>query len=69
MPNRVHVLIVEDSAAQAQWFESACGEALPAQDLLVEVADNAETALGLLDRQRVKVWLNNVYEQIDRIGV
>lgn len=25
--------------------------------------------LGLLDRQRVKVWLNNAYEQIDSLGI
>jgi hypothetical protein len=25
--------------------------------------------LGLLERQRVKIWLNNAYEQFDRIGI
>lgn len=51
MPNRVHVLIVEDGAAQAAWLEEACGEALAPSDLLVEVAGNASAALELLDRQ------------------
>lgn len=51
MPNRVHVLIVEDHAAQAAWLEEACGEALPPGDLLIEVVGNAGAALELLDRQ------------------
>jgi len=25
--------------------------------------------LGLLERQRVKVWLRNVYDQLDTVGV
>jgi hypothetical protein len=31
--------------------------------------ENGAQGLGLLERQRVKVWLNNAYEQIDRVGV
>jgi len=27
------------------------------------------TGLGLLERQRVKVWLKNVYEQLDTVGI
>jgi CheY-like chemotaxis protein len=55
MPTRVHVLIVEDSAAQAAWLEEACVEALAPGDLLIEVADNAEKALDLLNRQHFDV--------------
>jgi CheY-like chemotaxis protein len=51
MPNRVHVLIVEDRTAQATWFEKTCGEALTPSDLLIELADNAETALELLGQR------------------
>lgn len=51
MPNRVHVLIVEDNATQAAWLEEACGEALAPGDLLIEVAGHAGAALELLDRQ------------------
>lgn len=51
MPNRVHVLIVEDRAAQADWLEKACAEALPPGELLIEVATNAGAALELLERQ------------------
>jgi hypothetical protein len=25
--------------------------------------------LGLLERQRVKVWLRNAYEQLDTVGI
>ena len=31
--------------------------------------DRAFTGLGLLERQRVKVWLERVYAEIDRVGV
>jgi len=31
--------------------------------------DRASTGLGVLERQRVKVWLARAYEEIDRIGV
>jgi CheY-like chemotaxis protein len=51
MPNRVHVLIVEDRAVQATWLEKACAEALAPGDLLIEVAANAAAALELLQRQ------------------
>jgi CheY-like chemotaxis protein len=51
MPNRVHVLIVEDNPVQAAWFEKACKEALPPADVLVELADNADSALRLLESQ------------------
>jgi CheY-like chemotaxis protein len=51
MPSRVHVLIVEDRAAQAAWLEKTCAEALAPSDLLVEVADNAGAALELLEWQ------------------
>jgi len=51
MPNRVRVLIIEDSPDQAAWFEKACREALPPGDLLIEVADNAQAARDLLDWQ------------------
>ncbi|MGA7778666.1 MAG: mobilization protein [Paraburkholderia sp.] len=30
--------------------------------------DRASTGLGMLERQRVKVWLNRVYEEIDKIA-
>ncbi len=51
MPNRAHVLIVEDSPAQATWLERACGDALPPGDLLIEVVGDAGAALELLDRR------------------
>jgi CheY-like chemotaxis protein len=51
MPNRVHVLIVEDGAAQAAWLARACEKALVPGDLLIEEARNAEAALKLLDGQ------------------
>jgi len=31
--------------------------------------DRASTGLGVLERQRVKVWLARAYEEIDRVGV
>jgi CheY-like chemotaxis protein len=51
MSSRVHVLIVEDRAAQAAWLEMACVETLAPSDLLVEVAGNAGAALELLEWQ------------------
>lgn len=35
----------------------------------VNSSERAATGLGLLDRQRVKVWLNRVYTGIDSVGV
>ena len=35
----------------------------------VNHSERAVTGLGLLDRQRVKVWLQRAYEEIDRLGV
>jgi hypothetical protein len=32
-------------------------------------ADKENTGLGLMDRQRVKMWMRGVYQQIDQIGV
>jgi hypothetical protein len=32
-------------------------------------ADGDTTGLGLLERQRVKVWLKNAFSEIDRVGV
>lgn len=32
-------------------------------------SESDATGLGLLERQRVKVWLNNAYEQIDGLGL
>lgn len=51
MPNRVHVLIIEDNTAQAAWFEKACGDALPPGEGLIEVAASARAAVELLERQ------------------
>jgi CheY-like chemotaxis protein len=51
MSSRVHVLIVEDRAAQAAWLEKTCVETLAPSDLLVEVAGNAGAALELLEWQ------------------
>jgi hypothetical protein len=31
-------------------------------------AYNRETGLGLMDRQRVKVWMRRVYQQLDQVG-
>ncbi len=50
MPNRVHVLIVEDRPAQAAWLERTCKEVLAYGDLLIEVASNAAAAVDMLDR-------------------
>ena len=30
--------------------------------------DRASTGLGMLERQRVKVWLNRIYEEIDKVA-
>jgi hypothetical protein len=35
----------------------------------IQPADVGGASLGLLERQRVKVWLNRVYEQIGRLSV
>jgi hypothetical protein len=32
-------------------------------------ADKVSTGLGLMDRQRVKIWLRAAYQQIDEVGV
>jgi len=32
-------------------------------------SDNDPNGLGILERQRVKLWLNNAYDQIDNLGV
>lgn len=34
----------------------------------VNPSERAATGLGLLDRQRVKVWLQRAYDEIDRVG-
>jgi len=34
----------------------------------VNHSERAVTGLGLLERQRVKVWLHRAYEEIDRVG-
>jgi hypothetical protein len=30
---------------------------------------DSEKALGMMERQRVKVWLRNAYAQLERLGV
>jgi hypothetical protein len=35
----------------------------------VNHSERATTGLGLLERQRVKVWLQRAYDEFDRIGV
>jgi len=35
----------------------------------IQPADAGGASLGLLERQRVKVWLGRVYEQIGRLDV
>ena len=32
-------------------------------------ADKDASGLGLMDRQRVKMWLRDVYREIDEVGV
>ena len=32
-------------------------------------SDKDETGLGLMDRQRVKMWLRDVYRELDEVGV
>ena len=31
--------------------------------------ENDTTGLGLVDRQRIKIWLTHVYAQIDNVGI
>ncbi len=35
----------------------------------VNAAENGDQLLGLLDRQRVKVWLRKVYAELDSLGL
>jgi len=35
----------------------------------IQPAEKPITGLGLLERQRVKIWLNKIYEQLDQIAV
>jgi hypothetical protein len=32
-------------------------------------AERASSGLGLMDRQRVKVWLRAAYQELDAVGV
>jgi hypothetical protein len=32
-------------------------------------ADKENTGMGLMDRQRVKMWMRHVYQEIDAVGV
>jgi hypothetical protein len=34
-----------------------------------QAADKAVTGLGLMDRQRLKVWLRDAYAGIDAVGI
>jgi CheY-like chemotaxis protein len=69
MPNRVHVLIVEDDPAQAAWFESACREALPVKDLLTELVDNAEAAIQVLDSQHFDLAICDLAIPADQVAL
>jgi xanthine dehydrogenase molybdopterin-binding subunit B len=35
----------------------------------INAAENGEQLLGILDRQRVKVWLRKVYSELDSLGL
>jgi CheY-like chemotaxis protein len=69
MPNRVHVLIVEDNADHAAWFEKACKESLPAKDLLIEMANNAESAIRLLESQHFDLAVCDLAIPADQISL
>ena len=50
-----HVIQKIDAASSSFWQAKA--------------ADKDSTGLGLMDRQRVKMWLRDVYREIDEVGV
>ena len=35
----------------------------------INAAENGTQLLGLLDRQRVKIWLRRVYAELDTLGL
>lgn len=35
----------------------------------IQPSEKPTTGLGLLERQRVKIWLNKIYEQLDQVAV
>ena len=69
MPNRVHVLVVEDDSDQAAWFESACKEALPSKDLLTELVDNAESAIRVLESQHFDLAICDLAIPADQVSL
>jgi hypothetical protein len=50
-----HVIQKIDAASSSFWQAKA--------------ADKDSTGLGLMDRQRIKMWLRDVYREIDEVGV
>ena len=50
-----HIIQKIDAASSSFWQAKA--------------ADKDSTGLGLMDRQRVKMWLRDVYREIDEVGV
>ena len=50
-----HIIQKIDNASSSFWQAQA--------------SDKDSTGLGLMDRQRVKIWLRDVYREIDEIGV
>ena len=50
-----HVIQKIDAASSSFWQAKA--------------SDKDSTGLGLMDRQRVKMWLRDVYREIDEVGV
>ena len=50
-----HIIQKIDAASSSFWQAKA--------------SDKDSTGLGLMDRQRVKMWLRDVYREIDEVGV
>ena len=50
-----HIIQKIDAASSSFWQAKA--------------SDKDSTGLGLMDRQRVKMWLRDVYREVDEVGV
>jgi len=50
-----HIIQKIDAASSSFWQAKA--------------SDKDSTGLGLMDRQRVKMWLRDVYREIDEVGI
>jgi len=73
-PQRILVdLAAQTHHALARWMADATMQKIDARDTsfraAIQPADAGGASLGLLERQRVKVWLGRVYEQIGNLDV